>query len=444
MKKTVCMLLCFIMMIQLTVWSYGAAYSYDGVTAAKTVTSDGQLLYSKKFGANYKNSPTPPVVAGDSLIVAAGNRLFKLRASDGEILSEAEMVGSNMYSVAPPLYADGKIFVQLDGGTIQAFSYDAMESLWIYKDKLGGQSLTPITYSYGYIYTGFWNGEDEKASYVCLSVKDENPDSDNEEKKPRWTYKAEGGFYGAGCTVTERFVVFGKDDGERQSLGRSEITALYKENGKVADTLSVKGDIRSGVAFSEEENAFYTSSKSGYVYKFRMDDKTGELKNLKAYKTNGGITGTPVVYKGRLYVGASKGGAGELLVLDADTMKLIYSGETAAYPQASVLLSTGDEAETGKVYIYLTCNAKPGGINVFEDSANQTAAVKKELFMPDESMSEYCISTIAADNEGNLYYKNDSGNIFAVGKKAEKLSFLQWLIQLIKNIFSRITGGLAV
>jgi hypothetical protein len=60
--------------------------------------------------------------------------------------------------------------------------------------------------------------------------------------------------------------------------------------------------------------------------------------------------------------------------------------------------------------------------------------------MPDEAMSEYCISTITADSEGNVYYKNDSGNIFAVGKKTEKLSLFQWLIQFIKKFFSNITG----
>lgn len=440
MKKTVCLLLILILILQLPLMSYGVASSYDSIVSSKTVISDGQLLYSKKFGANYKNSPTPPVVVGDTLIVASSNRLFKLNAKDGEVIAETEMVGSNMYSVASPLYADGKIFVQLDEGTIQAFDFDTMKSLWVYKDKLGGQSLTPITYSYGYIYTGFWNGEDEDANYVCLSVKDENSDSEKEAKKPRWTYKSKGGFYGAECFVTAKFVVFGKDDGERQSSGKSVITALFKENGKVADTLSVKGDIRSGVVFSEEENAFYTSSKSGYVYRFRINSQTGELKNLKAYKTNGGVTGTPVIYNGRLYVGASNGKAGELLVIDADTMKLIYSGETEAYPQATVLLSNGYEEETGKIYIYLTCNIKPGGITVFEDSVNQQSAVKKILFMPDEAMSEYCISTITADSEGNIYYKNDSGNIFAVGKKTEKLSLFQWLIQFIKKLFSNIKG----
>lgn len=441
MKKVIGLTLTLItLMSMLAVVSLGAVSSYNGVVSAKTVTSSAKLLYSKKFGANYKNAPSVPIVVKDTLIVASGKTLYKLRAKDGKVLASSDMVESNMYSLSSPIYADGKIFVQLDGGSIQAFSYETMESLWVYKDKFGGQALTPITYSYGYIYTGFWNGEDEKGSYVCLSVKDEKTTEKNEEKSPRWVYTAKGGFYGAGCTVTAKFVVFGKDDGERQSLGNSEIISLYKDSGKVASTIKVKGDIRSGVVYSSEEKSYYTASKAGYVYKFKMNSKTGELKSLKAYTAKGSITATPVIYNGRLYIGSQNGSKGELLVLDAGTMKKIYSGETDGYPQASVLLSVGYKAETEKIYIYLTCNSKPGGITVFEDSATQKAAVKSELFMPDEAEGEYCISTISVDEEGNLYYKNDSGNIFAVGRESDGQSFLKLIIQIFLGILNRVFG----
>lgn len=141
MKKLMCFILAVVTLLSLFAFvSYGVVSSYDGVTEAKTVTDSAVLLYSKKFGVNYKNSPTVPVVVDDTLIVASGRKLYKLRAKNGEVLAEADMAESNMYSVAPPLYADGKIFVQLDSGVIQAFSYDTMESLWVYKDKLKGQS----------------------------------------------------------------------------------------------------------------------------------------------------------------------------------------------------------------------------------------------------------------------------------------------------------------
>lgn len=432
MKRFFCFILSVILIASMPLC---VASAENSVTGSRTVTSSAELLYSKKFGANYKNSPTSPLVVEDTLIVASGNYLYKLSAENGKELSKTEMAGSNMYSIVSPLYAEGKIFVVLDGGTVQAFSYETMESLWVYENPMGGQALTSITYSYGYIYTGFWNGETEKGSYVCLSAKDEDPVNRSEAKKARWVYKGVAGFYGAACAVKSGYVVFGRDDGERGSTGKSKIIALDKYTGKLISSLSVKGDIRSGVIYSEAENAFYTASKAGYVYKLSLDSETGKLKKLKTYTASGSITATPVIYNGRLYIGAQNGAKGELLVLNADTLKKLYSGETSGYPQATALVSTGYEAETGKVYVYLTCNSKPGGITVFEDSKGQTSPVSRVLFSPDEAQSEYCISTISADEKGNLYYKNDSGNIFAVGQSAEKISFIDMIIAFIKKLF---------
>ena len=438
MKKALVVLVALLMLMCCSFISIGVNSPYNGIVQSRTVTDSAKLIYSKKFGTNYKNSPTTPLVVGDTLIVASGKRLYKLKAADGTVLNQVDMIESNMYALALPLYADGKIIVQLDNGTIQAFSFETFESLWIYKDKLAGQSLTPITYSYGYIYTGFWNGEEENANYVCISVKDENPEKTTERKLPRWTYKVKGGFYGAGCTVTEKFVIFGSDDGKRQSNGESKIISLFKDNGKLADTLSVKGDIRAGVVYSEEEDAYYTAAKSGYIYKFRMNKKTGKLAYVNSFATKGGVTATPIIYNGKIYVGSSNGSGGDFLVIDADTMKLIYSGKVAGYPQASALVSLGYKETTEKVYIYITLNVKPGGIVVFEDSENQKEAIQRELFMPDETMSEYCISTIATDEDGNLYYKNDSGNIFAIGRQKETISLLEWIIRFIVNVINNV------
>ena len=165
-----------------------------------------------------------------------------------------------------------------------------------------------------------------------------------------------------------------------------------------------------------------------------------------------------VVYNGRLYVGCQNSTAGKFIVLDAKTMKEIYTADMQGYPQASMLASTAYEEATGKIYIYSTYNAKPGGITVFEDSQGQTTAVKTELFTPSEDMQQYCISTISVGSDGTLYYKNDSGNIFALsthttndndtekeennntGSSEKKPSFFQKIIDFFKNIFAKIFG----
>lgn len=61
------------------------------------------------------------------------------------------------------------IFVGLSEGRVQAFRADTLESMWVYQDPLKGQSNSPIAYSDGCIYVGFWNGETRGAARVHLS-----------------------------------------------------------------------------------------------------------------------------------------------------------------------------------------------------------------------------------------------------------------------------------
>lgn len=439
MKKTLSLLIALIIFASsLCMAVYALSQAYTGLTSAQTPTTNASLLFSKKFGGSYKAAPTPPIVVGDTILLVSGVKLYKLNAETGEEIASVKMEGSTLYTTVSPLYADGKIFVSLDEGIVQAFDYETMESLWVYTDAIGGQALCPITYDNGYIYTGFWTYETEYANYICLSVKDENTKNETESKNAKWTYKALGGFYWAGCCTTDKYVIFGKDDGKKNSENSSQIISIDKSTGEVVSSLTVKGDIRSSVTYSAETDSYYTSSKAGYIYKFSMDSK-GKLCSLKTYTASGAVTATPVIYGGRLYGGCQNGSAGKFIVLDAETMKEIYACDMQGYPQASMLLSTGYEEATGKVYIYSTYNAKPGGITVFEDSKGQTSATKTELFTPADDMQQYCISTISASEDGTLYYKNDSGNIFALREEKTGIqSLLQKIIDAIKNIIAKI------
>lgn len=438
MKKFISLFLAtVVLVVSFAQISLAVSVSSNSITSSLTPTQTAQLKYSKKFGANFKGMPSAPVVVGDTLLVVSGSKLYKLEAETGKEISSVKLNGSSMYATVSPLYAEGKIFVQLDGGIVQAFDFQTMKSLWIYTDSLGGQALCPITYSSGYIYTGFWNDETEYANYVCLSIKDENTQKETEKKSAKWTYKALGGFYWAGCAVSNNYVVFGKDDGKKGSTSSSKIICLNKSTGKSVSTLAVTGDIRSSVIYSADNKAYYVSSKGGYVYKFSMNSSNGKLTLLKTHKASGAVTATPVIYKNRLYVGSQNGNGGKFSVLNADTMKEIYSLSLSGYPQATALVSNGYENSDGKIYVYFTMNNKDGAITVLEDSASQTSAKSSTLFLPESSMREYSISTITADDSGTLYYKNDSGNIFAVTKKSNS-SFFDKILSVLRNILKKI------
>ena len=406
--------------------------SFSAVTAAETPTSRAKLKYSLKLGDGFKNSPTPPLVVNDTLIVASGEKIYKLDAKTGKEIASSKLFSGLGYSTVSPAYCAGKIFLQLGTGKIQAFDYKTLKSLWVYTDPLGGQAISPITCDGGYIYTGFWNGETENANYVCLSTKDENPKKTTEAKKAKWTRKIKGGFYWAGSAVSGNFVVVGTDDGKEGSASASKILCLGKKNGKIVSSLKTKGDIRSSVVFDKKLNAFFVSSKAGYVYRFKMNASSGKLSSLKSYKSSGSVTSSPTVHNGRIYVGCQKESGGEFTVIDASKMKKIYSCDMLGYSQSTALIST---AYKDKVYVYMTYNEKPGGITVFEDSSGQKTAKKTELFKPSSAQAQYCICSVTASDDGTLFYKNDSGCVFAVEKGATPISSI---FEMLKTLLSKL------
>ncbi|XVH00079.1 Ig-like domain-containing protein [Eubacteriales bacterium KG127] len=108
-------------------------------------------------------------------------------------------------------------------------------------------------------------------------------------------------------------------------------------------------------------------------------------------------------------------------------MEKIYSVPTPGFPAESILLSTAYENHkfndspdgTGRVYLYFTCNKKPGTIYSFYDTPSTREShvndmSKLEFVKLSPAYREYNISSVITDRDGNLYFKNDSNHLFKV------------------------------
>lgn len=444
--KKITTILLAVLVITAPIQTSAVYVSSQEVVSTKTPISAEKtdLKWALKLGNSYKDAPSTQIVVDNTLIVMSGNTLYKIDTDTGEIIKSAEMVETPSYSYTSPTYAEGVIYCPLDNATVQAFSYKNLKSLWIYRDELGGQSLTPITYSDGCIYTGFWNNEDMDANYVCIEVKDENIFNQTEEKSAKWTYTSKGGFYWAGAEVYSNAIIFGCDDGTFYDKKPSKLISLDKYSGKVIDTLEITGDQRSGVSIYN--GTVYAVAKAGWLYSSKLNsDGSFNDSTVKKLSLGGASTSKPVIYNNRLYVGVQGSGFGKgyLKVIDASTLKLIYSAQTKGYPQNSVLLSDAYVEESGMVYVYATYNANPGGITVFTDKPGQSTATQSELFVPEGDKANYCISSIVSSEDGTLYYKNDSGYIFALenteNEQTEEVSwfvrFFNAIIEFFRNLF---------
>lgn len=437
------------------------------------------LKWAEKFGS-FIATPTPPLILDGYLYVGMQKKVYKIDKTTGKKVAESdEMVASVGYAMNPLTYADGKIFVQVGKGMIQAVDYETLKCVW-HTEQIGGQTVCPISYTRingkGYLYSGTWSSASGDGALLCISTDDSNV-NENKIKKTEWRFIPSGdessiknkvyddtpttydedimkaiadgtaqkrGFYWTGAYACDKFIAVGSDDGAND-LGEMHDSACFyildPVTGKIIDKIAgIKGDIRTSIVY--DDGFMYFCTKGGLLYKVAVDEN-GNIGDIKTLDMGGEITSSPVVYNGRVYIGV-KGPGGQLdpdgghvfAVVDSDAMTRLYDLPIKGYPQASALLSTayenkdfdGDGKADGRVYIYFTYNAKPGGIYYTYDAKNQenAAAESGELFIPDTDMQQYCISTICTDNDGVLYYKNDSGYIMAVENKVAYVSKMEF------------------
>ena len=397
-----------------------------GVTSAETPTSAAQteLRWAVQLGHGWDASVTPPLIINGDLYVQAGTEVMKIDKATGKIKASATIPDSSRYTMNPVAYGDGMIFASMEvpvgatSGYIVALNADTLEQLWV-SEKLAGQMISPITYHNGYIYTGTWNNESSEGTYFALSVTDEDPFRTDEVKSPIWTVTHKGGFYWAGSYATDKYVVFGSDDGTYE--GDTGTATLYSVDPLTGRTISkiggIQGDVRTSIAY--DDGHVYFATKGGYFYKAALSD-TGMLSDLQSFNMGYMATGTPIVYNGIGFVscsgkGTSQFDAGFVIAVDIATMTELDRVASYGYVQASMLLTTAYES-TGTLYLYAPNNYTPGNVQVVAyDKATKKLAIE-DLYVPTGNTAQYCLCPIVCDADGTLYFKNDSGYMFAVAR----------------------------
>lgn len=436
----------------------------NGVTDRPTPIEAEETVqkWAEKYGTGWSAAPTPPLILDGKLYIGVANRILEIDKETGkEIRRSDEMIGNVGYAMNPLTYADGKLFVQVGNGAIQAVDYKTLKCVW-YSEKIGGQTISPISYAKidgkGYIYSGTWNSEKRDGSYICMTTDDEGTTEvegqtkgGGKEKKLTWQFtpstddpqvKNKRGFYWAGAYATENYIAVGSDDGSNEGDYTADAIfyTLDSRTGKIIDSISgIKGDIRTTTVY--DNGYLYFATKGGVLYKTKVDSK-GKLSETSSIDigavTNEKLmaTAAPLVYGNKIYMGVSGSGGqfdpdaghGFRIIDNRGPLtqdSIMYNLPIAGYPQAAALASTayankdfdGDGEADGRVYLYFTYNAMPGGIYYCYDTKDQTEAKPEqcgELFVPQKEQQQYCISTLCADRDGTLYYKNDSCYLMAV------------------------------
>lgn len=378
---------------------------------------EAQLNWTSQVATGFMAKMGSPILVNDTLFIAQDSELQQINKQTG-VVEKRTPLASSINLLAYLTYGDGMLFVPLSNGCIQALNAQTLESLWISKAMPGHQTISPLVYRDGYLYTGTFVGNvttSTDGAFFCLNTADENPALPNEEKDFAWTYKVPDsatrkGFYWSGAAVTDNAVLFGSDSGLMISHTLTGDAVL--------DTFQAQGDIRSSITYDPATHNAYFTTTEGHLYavQVRADGTFGEVRSQAISPS----TSTPLVYNGRIYItGGHMTADGLFTVLDAQTLNVVYTADLGDISQSSPLLTTAyaNAANDYTVYIYVTLNARPGGILCIQDSAHNTIPNVRELYTPESGKQNYCLASVIADHSGNLYYTNDSGNLFSVGNQ---------------------------
>lgn len=390
----------------------------NGITSAETPrdAEETELKWVQKISTGWSDVPSPMILVDDTVVTMAGSTLKKLSVADGSTVAAAAMDTATSWGSTPPYYADGYIFCQLNGGKVQAFNAKTLESLWVYTDENGGQAQSPIAYSDGKVYVGFGYGKEY--AFVCLNASDGSL---------VWREVDSQGYYWAGAVVAGDYVICGNENGT--------VTSRNKLTGELISELSIGQKVRSSICY-DGGRIFFTAYNAQLCWA-DLNAETGELTNMvtvdcSAYGSYS--TSTPVVYKGIAYIGVGGwSGNKSVVAVNTGTGSILWNIDEPAYPQCSVLLSTA-YVDDGYVYLYVTYNNNPGGINVIKAKADGSEATQETLYTPSSEYQQYCVCSVIADSNGTLYYKNDTGCIFALRKIQSRTD------QAVENVIALINA----
>ncbi len=403
--------------------AWNAFRNEDGLHNANIVTANTpvdatntyikwQCRFTQTAGTTYNSSP---IITDTNLYVVCEDVLYELDKK-GAITRTLSLCGS-MNSICHTTLNENRLYIPLRNGTMECVDISSMTSLWI-SESFGNQSLTTTLYQNGYIYAGTTHPNGSEGIYYCLDATDGST---------IWTYSDANnpcGFYWSGAcaftTESQKGILFGGDNGILVS--HSQTDSVVYDTLDLSTLTSSFGKLRSGITYDESTNCYYTTSMNGYLYKIQLqnDGTFGEIKTVFLGDTvtdTINCTSTPTIYNGRIYVGNFCGTSGGLHVIDANTMTRIYSATNPACGEikASPLVSAGygTTENNGKVYVYVTHNAFPGGLYYMEDSLTSTTGELKPLITPTVGQ-QFCLSSVVSDTDGTLYYSNDSGYLYAV------------------------------
>lgn len=352
-----------------------------------------------------------PIIAGGYVFVTTNSELVKID-NTGKVVARVSKGGTTSY-FSRPVYADGLIISANDDGSVCAFSAETLECVWktsaLEAPAAGGryQANSTMTVANGCVYAEFVTGAGASGTatggaMVCIDIATGKIVwSDVTTKTGSSTGE---GYYWAGAAASGSDLVIGDESGC--------VKLIDGKSGKVKSSVSLSGNpVRATIvsAGTEDGNPTFLAvgRQPATLYKIVREGDTLRIASSCAFANTS--TSTPAVANGKAYIGGiDSSNNGQFTVIDLASMKVEKTLDMGK--KADVKASPIASVQGSDVYVYFTCNKIPGAVYCF----NQSTGEAVEIYTPSGSNANYCTASVIADVQGNLYYTNDSGTLFAL------------------------------
>ena len=352
-----------------------------------------------------------PIIAGGYVFVTTNSELVKID-NTGKVVARVSKGGTTSY-FSRPVYADGLIISANDDGSVCAFSAETLECVWktsaLEAPAAGGryQANSTMTVANGCVYAEFVTGAGASGTatggaMVCIDIATGKIVwSDVTTKTGSSTGE---GYYWAGAAASGSDLVIGDESGC--------VKLIDGKSGKVKSSVSLSGNpVRATIvsAGTEDGNPTFLAvgRQPATLYKIVREGDTLRIAGSCAFANTS--TSTPAVANGKAYIGGiDSSNNGQFTVIDLASMKVEKTLDMGK--KADVKASPIASVQGSDVYVYFTCNKIPGAVYCF----NQSTGEAVEIYTPSGSNANYCTASVIADVQGNLYYTNDSGTLFAL------------------------------
>jgi uncharacterized repeat protein (TIGR02543 family) len=419
------------------------------------------LKWEKTFDSTAEwSSVGAPVIVGNSIFIAVSNRLYRL-GKDGAISGYADLgsppspatIGYSSFIA----YGDGKIFVPLEGGDIQAFDAATLSSLWIagYGENTrypkvrikegsryvvtdaalapGGAELpyraeTKALYKDGYLYCGVYyihNNAETYGAFFALDAADDNPSDPYENKPFAWEYEEPSGslrgYYWAGIAAAGGNILFAGDAGVLRAVREKPVSGSAVTS-SVSLVSGADSFARAGMLYEKGASGngvVWITTKSGRLWRVPFAEGAGAFGEPAWAELSGGAGASiPVVSGDKVYaLSGYVNDGGRLDIFDRNSLAKKSTLDFGGYSQSSPLITDAYRTpENGnKVYLYIALNEfESDKIIVIEDGDAFSNPVASTLYDPGGSQS---MNSVIADASGVLYFADGRGRLLALERK---------------------------